>query len=125
MASLRKWSKENCGKMQTRLNAIEQERKVRTQSHLIQETDIQFIAVKIGTYWEVVAKEVGIQKDTVAKTGSEATTAASDMMSRWLELSKTGRVAPPTWESLDEIIGRHDRQVASEIEKLRKSTDNK
>ncbi|XP_002734756.1 uncharacterized protein LOC100368834 isoform X2 [Saccoglossus kowalevskii] len=123
LVSLRKWTEDNCGKMQKRLECIEEDQKGRPRGHPIVKSDIQYIAVKIGTYWEVVAKEVGIQKDTIAKTGGESAMSASLMMSRWLELSNSGGVAPPTWESLQEIMRRHDSRVASEIDELRKLTE--
>ncbi|XP_070554397.1 structural maintenance of chromosomes protein 2-like [Ptychodera flava] len=128
---LKKWTMEKCGNMQERLDVLEKQKSglmvtsiSRSRSDVISESDIQYIAIKLGVYWQVIAKDVGIQSDALKVPDSKPNNAeaAAALISEWLHDSRKSATAPPTWGTLYDIVKRHDMKVAEEIDELRRIT---
>ncbi|XP_077984234.1 uncharacterized protein LOC144438890 isoform X2 [Glandiceps talaboti] len=117
------WMEEQCGMMTNRIDNLERE----STGRKIARGDVKTIAVKIQTQWEVIAKEVGIEGETIkhsrGKQVLEGEAAAEAFISQWIEMDGKAAMAtgiPPTYDALYEIVKRRDEKVAEEIKELQK-----
>ncbi|XP_077991784.1 uncharacterized protein LOC144445993 isoform X2 [Glandiceps talaboti] len=123
LGQLKLWMEEQCGMMTNRIDNLERE----STGRMIARGDVKIIAVKIQTQWEVIAKEVGIEGETIkhsrGKQVLEGVAAAEAFICQWIEMDGKAATAtgiPPTYDALYEIVKRQDKKVAEEIKELQK-----